>query len=104
MLLFHHSVKLSSSFIKFHSPQSLVITQNIPLFKISFAQAIGTVIMGIQKIKDSSKTNQKDSDLNYGINICINNDDPTIFNTEGVNYDFFICAACMEFDLFDFKN
>ena len=41
--------------------------------------------------------------LNYGINICINNDDPTIFNTEGVNYDFFICAACMEFDLFDFK-
>ena len=41
--------------------------------------------------------------LNYGINICINNNDPTIFNTEGVNYDFFICAAYMEFDLFDFK-
>ena len=41
--------------------------------------------------------------LNYGINICINNDDPTIFNTEGMNYDFFIWAACIEFDLFDFK-
>ena len=41
--------------------------------------------------------------LNYGINICINNDDPTIFNTEGVNYDFFICATCMDFDLLDFK-
>ena len=41
--------------------------------------------------------------LNYGINICISNDDPTIYNTKGVNYDFFVCAASMEFDLFDFK-
>ena len=40
---------------------------------------------------------------NIGIKITINNDDPTIYNTKGVNYDFFIVAASMEFDLLDFK-
>ena len=41
--------------------------------------------------------------LNYVIYISINNDDLTLYNTKGVNYDFFVCAASMEFDLFDFK-
>ena len=41
--------------------------------------------------------------LNEGINICINNDDPTLYNTTGVNYDFFVAAVCCEFDLFDLK-
>jgi adenosine deaminase-related growth factor len=40
---------------------------------------------------------------NIGIKITINNDDPTIYNTKGVNYDFLIVAASMEFDLLDFK-
>ena len=40
---------------------------------------------------------------NQGIKICINNDDPTIYNTKGVAYDFFVSAAVMEFDLLDFK-
>jgi adenosine deaminase CECR1 len=40
---------------------------------------------------------------NNGIKITINNDDPTIYNTKGVNYDFFVAAASMEFDLLDFK-
>ena len=40
---------------------------------------------------------------NTGIKICINNDDPTLYNTKGVNYDFFVAAAGMEFDLIDLK-
>ena len=40
---------------------------------------------------------------NQGIKICINNDDPTLYNTKGVAYDFFVSAAVMEFDLLDFK-
>ena len=40
---------------------------------------------------------------NNGIKCCINNDDPTIYNTKGVGYDFLIVAAAMEFDLLDFK-
>ena len=40
---------------------------------------------------------------NIGIKITINNDDPTLYNTKGVNYDFLIVAASMEFDLLDFK-
>ena len=40
---------------------------------------------------------------NNGIKITINNDDPTLYNTKGVNYDFFVVAASMEFDLLDFK-
>jgi adenosine deaminase CECR1 len=40
---------------------------------------------------------------NIGIKITINNDDPSIYNTKGVNYDFLIVAASMEFDLLDFK-
>ena len=40
---------------------------------------------------------------NNGIKICINNDDPTIYNTKGVGYDYFAAAAAMEFDLIDFK-
>jgi adenosine deaminase CECR1 len=40
---------------------------------------------------------------NIGIKITINNDDPTLYNTKGVNYDFLIVASSMEFDLLDFK-
>ena len=40
---------------------------------------------------------------NDGIKCCINNDDPTLYNTKGVAYDFLVVAAAMEFDLFDFK-
>ena len=40
---------------------------------------------------------------NNGMKITINNDDPTIYNTKGVAYDFFIVSAAMEFDLLDFK-
>ena len=40
---------------------------------------------------------------NNGMKICINNDDPTLYNTKGVNYDFFVVCAAMEFDLIDFK-
>ena len=40
---------------------------------------------------------------NNGIKICINNDDPTIYNTKGVGYDYFAAAAAMEFDLVDLK-
>ena len=40
---------------------------------------------------------------NNGVKICINNDDPTIYNTKGICYDFFVAAAAMEFDLIDFK-
>lgn len=41
--------------------------------------------------------------LNYVIYISINNDDLTLYNTKGVNYDFFLAAASMEFDILDFK-
>jgi adenosine deaminase CECR1 len=41
---------------------------------------------------------------NNGIKICINNDDPTIYNTKGVGYDYFAATAAMEFDLFDLKS
>ena len=40
---------------------------------------------------------------NNGVKICINNDDPTLFNTKGVCYDWFVSAAIMEFNLLDFK-
>ena len=40
---------------------------------------------------------------NNGIKCTINNDDPTLYNTKGVKYDFLISAASMEFDLIDFK-
>ena len=40
---------------------------------------------------------------NNGIKICINNDDPTLYNTKGVCYDFFVAFAAMEFNLIDFK-
>ena len=40
---------------------------------------------------------------NEGIKCTINNDDPTLYNTKGVNYDFLVVAAAMEFDLLDFK-
>ena len=40
---------------------------------------------------------------NDGIKCCINNDDPTLYNTKGVRYDFLVVAAAMEFDLLDFK-
>jgi len=40
---------------------------------------------------------------NYGLKCCINNDDPTLYNTKGVKYDFLVSAAAMEFDLLDFK-
>ena len=40
---------------------------------------------------------------NNGIKITINNDDPTLYNTKGVNYDFFVSVAAMEFNLFDLK-
>ena len=40
---------------------------------------------------------------NNGLKICINNDDPTLYNTKGVCYDFFVSSAAMEFDLLDFK-
>ena len=40
---------------------------------------------------------------NNGMKICINNDDPTLYNTKGVCYDFFVASAAMEFDLLDLK-
>ena len=40
---------------------------------------------------------------NNGVKICINNDDPTLYNTKGVCYDFFVASAAMEFDLLDLK-
>ena len=36
---------------------------------------------------------------NQGIKCCINSDDPTLYNTKGSNYDYFVAAAIMEFDL-----
>ena len=40
---------------------------------------------------------------NKGMKICINCDDPTLYNTKGVVYDFFVSCVAMEFDLLDFK-
>ena len=40
---------------------------------------------------------------NCGMKITINNDDPTLYNTKGVIYDFFVASTAMEFDLLDFK-
>ena len=40
---------------------------------------------------------------NEGIKCCINCDDPTLYNTKGNNYDYFIAAVGMEFDLLDLK-
>ena len=40
---------------------------------------------------------------NEGIKCTINNDDPTLYDTKGVKYDFLVVAATMEFDLLDFK-
>ena len=40
---------------------------------------------------------------NNGIKITINNDDPTLYNTKGVTYDFFVSVVTMEFNLLDLK-
>ena len=40
---------------------------------------------------------------NNRVKICINNDNPTLYNTRGVNYDFFVAFVAMEFDLIDLK-
>ena len=40
---------------------------------------------------------------NNGVKICISNDDPTLYNTKGVCYDWFVAAVTMEFNLLDFK-
>ena len=40
---------------------------------------------------------------NNGMKITINNDDPTLYNTKGVAYDFFVSVVAMEFNLFDLK-
>ena len=40
---------------------------------------------------------------NNGVKICLNNDDPTLYNTKGVCYDIFVACAAMEFDLIDLK-
>ena len=40
---------------------------------------------------------------NNGIKCTINCDDPTLYNTKGVNYDFFVVCAAMEFDILDLK-
>ena len=40
---------------------------------------------------------------NNGVRICINNDDPTLYSTTGVCYDWFVAAAIMEFNLLYFK-
>lgn len=41
--------------------------------------------------------------FNDGIKICLSNDDPTIYNTKGVSYDFFIATVAGEFNLLDLK-
>ena len=41
--------------------------------------------------------------INSGLKVCLNNDDPCLYNTKGVLYDFFVAASCCEFDMLDFK-
>jgi len=41
--------------------------------------------------------------LNQGVKICLNNDDPTIYNTKGVGYDIFVATVCCQFNLLDLK-
>jgi adenosine deaminase CECR1 len=41
--------------------------------------------------------------LNYGIKICISNDN-TQFNTSGMAYDYFVACLCFELDLLDLKK
>lgn len=41
--------------------------------------------------------------LNMGLKITINNDDPTLYNTKGLDYDLFVAMACCGFDLLDLK-
>jgi hypothetical protein len=58
-----HFSKESNSFIKLCSSQSFMIIQYFQFFKISIAHETGTVMIGIHNINDSSRTSQKDSDL-----------------------------------------
>jgi len=41
--------------------------------------------------------------LNMGLKVSISNDDPTVYNTEGVSYDFFVSMVGLQFDLLDIK-
>lgn len=42
--------------------------------------------------------------LGLGIKIAISNDDPTIYNTRGVNYDIFVATAAFELNVIDLKK
>ena len=68
------------------------------------------IVLEINPISNQSLRQVRDLRLHpsigyhsMGIKCCINNDDPTLYNTKGVNYDYFVAGACMEFDLLDFK-
>ncbi len=41
---------------------------------------------------------------NYGLNVTINPDDPGFFRSRYINYDYYLCAVALEFDLKDFKK
>ena len=41
---------------------------------------------------------------NYGLRVTINPDDPGFFRSRYINYDFYLCAIALEFDLKDFKK
>jgi len=41
--------------------------------------------------------------LNLGLKVSISNDDPTVYNTKGVSYDFFVAMAGCQFNLLDIK-
>ncbi len=41
--------------------------------------------------------------LNSGIKIVISSDDPGFLGYNNSDFDFFVCAVAMEFDLKDFK-
>ena len=41
--------------------------------------------------------------LNYGIRVSISSDDDGIFDMNILTWDFFVCGACMEFTLLDYK-
>jgi len=42
--------------------------------------------------------------LGLGIKIAISNDDPSIYNTKGVNYDLFVATAAFELNILDLKR
>ena len=42
--------------------------------------------------------------LNYGLKVCVNSDDNSLFNTTILNDDFYVCGALMNFTLLDFKQ